>query len=167
MSNKRASPELDAARKRLALLNDAMPEAKFAVKAMTLIDRMCTRAWTAIRRPDDAGLAAVQERDHWIEKAHRHADIALMRSHSVLCTMGIERNKCEAAIADALFEHMQAEESSDDDDSDSSDDSSLPSPVPRAGRDDSSSDSSSDSSAEPPVKVVYRRNANGDLAPVK
>jgi len=161
MSNKRASPELDAARKRLALLNDAIPEAKYAVKAMTRLDRMCTRAWTAIRRPDDICLSAVQARNHWVEKASQSANLALARSHDAVCILHIERNKCEAAIADALLAHMLDVASSDDDDS--SDDSSDNRPLrsgdaPVANKDDDEDDDSSSSSDKEEDDIVARED---------
>jgi len=161
MSKKRASPELDAARKRLALLNDAIPEAKYAVKAMTRLDRMCTRAWTAIRRPDDICLSAVQARNHWVEKASQSANLALARSHGAMCILDIERNKCEAAIADALLAHTLDVASSDDDDDDSSDDSSDNRPLrsggaPVANRDED--DDSSCSSGEEERRRVARED---------
>jgi len=163
MSNKRASPEIDAARKRLALLNDAIPEAKYAVKAMARLDRMCTRAWTAIRRPDDICLSAVQERNHWIEKACQSANVALARSHGAMCILGIERNKCEAAIADELLEHMLDEESSSDDSEQSSEDSSDNRPLrsggaPVANKDDDEDDDSSCSSGEEERRRVARED---------
>jgi len=147
---KRATPELDAARKRLAVLDAAIPEAKCAVRVINQAARLRLRALKAVQRIDDTCPAPATDREMYIKRQATAGDsCASIYARNVLTARVRARAECEKVVVDELVARMLDGESSDDDDSSDNRPLRPRADVEEPPADESDGSSSSDDSDDP------------------